>query len=78
MVIVFCNSLKYLLNLMCVILFILLLLVCIFGLVWIYFFDVYLLCYNYCILYDYKNYIEEVKRIVYIYILKVLGVVLGE
>lgn len=62
----------------CVILLILSLPVCILGSVWIYLFDAYLLRHNQRILDDYKNYIEEVKRIVHTYILKVLGVALGE
>lgn len=78
MVTVFCNGSKYLLNPTCVILLILLLPVCILGSVWIYLFDAYLLRHNQRILDDYKNYIEEVKRIVHTYILKVLGVALGE
>lgn len=43
-----------------------------------YLFDAYLLRHNQRILDDYKNYIEEVKRIAHTYILKVLGVALGE
>lgn len=49
----------------CVILLILLLPVWILGSVWIYLFDAYLLRHNQRILDDYKNYIEEVKRIVH-------------
>lgn len=58
----------------CVILLILSLPVCILGSVWIYLFDAYLLRHNQRILVDYI----KVKRIVHTYILKVVGVALGE